>query len=575
MKGIPVSTGIATGKAIVIHQKSMQIPHRNIADADIEGEIQRFTEGIVQAKRQIAEIQKATLDKLDGDKAGIFNAHLLMLEDPEFLNLVESTIRREKLNAEYALETALDFYITALQAVEDPYLRERSVDLKDVGARLLRIMLREKSFPVFDIREKCVVVAGDLTPSETAQMDPKYIMGFITELGGPTSHTAIMAKALDIPAVVGCQNATSQIHTGDQVIIDGQTGEVWINPEPSVRNEYQNKESVWKSQKQDWLQLKNLPPVSADGRQIVLAANIGHAKDIPLALENGADGVGLFRTEFLFMDKNSLPTEEEQYQTYRKVLADMNGKPVIIRTLDIGGDKKLDYLPFSEELNPFLGYRALRLCLDRPDIFKTQLRAILRASTAGNLKVMFPMVSGMEELQKAKQIANEVQKELTLEGKPLHPAIEWGIMIEIPSAAMISDILAKEADFFSLGTNDLIQYTLAVDRTNEKVASLYEPFHPAILRLIKIVADNAHGAGKWVGMCGEMASDIRLLPVLTGLGLDELSVAPSAVLKIKKAFRSLDFQNCKAIAERALQLETAAEVRNYLENISSKELLSK
>ncbi|HBF39466.1 MAG TPA: phosphoenolpyruvate--protein phosphotransferase [Firmicutes bacterium] len=571
MKGIPVSAGIAIAKAVVINEKHIQVPQRNIVD--VQAEIRRFTQGVGQAKLQIIAIQKAALEETDHDRAAIFGAHLLMLEDPEFLKQIESKMREEKVNAEYALQMTVDSYMTAFQGIEDPYLRERSADLKDVSDRMLRILLCEEKVSGLSIHEDSIVVAHDLSPSDTAQLDRKYVMGFITELGGPTSHTAIIARTLDIPAVVGLPGVSDHIQNGDQVIIDGESGEVLLNPAPPIINEYRDKQRSFIKMKQDLLQLKDAPVESKDGRKIQLAVNIGHLNDIKLGLENGAAGIGLFRSEFLFMEQKGLPSEDLQFEAYRKALALMDGKPVIIRTLDIGGDKKLDYLPISQELNPFLGYRALRLCLDRQDIFKTQLRAILRASMAGNLKVMFPMVSGLEELRKARQIANEVQQELIAEGIDLNSNIEWGIMIEIPSAAVISDILAPEVDFFSLGTNDLIQYTLAVDRTNEKVAALYEPYHPAVLRLIKMVAQNAHQAGKWVGICGEMASDIQLLPVLIGLGLDELSVGPSAVLKVKKAIRSLDFQRAQIIAKEALQFKTAAEVKHYLtdqSNISEK-----
>jgi phosphotransferase system enzyme I (PtsI) len=556
------------GMAVVIAQNEIQIPQKNIPDVELE--LQRFANGVEQAKHQIAGIQKAAVSKFGRDKAEIFTAHLLMLEDPEFLKQVESRIRNEKVNAEYALQVALDFYLSALQALDDPYLRERTADLKDVGARVIRILMGKATFSALDIPGKCIIVAHDLTPSETAQMNREKILGFVTELGGATSHTAIMARSIGIPAIVGLQTAASQIRTGDQIIIDGETGDVLINPDPQVIGDYQKKQVSMEKARRDLLRLKEAVPITRDGRRIVLAANIGHFKDVGLLLENGADGVGLFRTEFLFMDQSTLPTEEDQFQTYKQVLEAMGGKPVIIRTLDIGGDKKLDSLPIPPELNPFLGYRALRLCLDRQDIFQTQLRAILRASPYGNLKVMFPMVSGLEELRQARQIASAVQRDLEREGIRFNSHIEWGIMIEIPSAAVISDILAPETDFFSLGTNDLIQYTLAVDRTNEKVSPLYEPFHPAVLRLIKMVIDNAHQAGKWVGMCGEMAADTRLLPVLIGLGIDELSVSPASVLKTKKGIRSLDFKKAEAIAGEALKFTTIAELKIYLENQISK-----
>jgi phosphotransferase system enzyme I (PtsI) len=564
MRGIPVSAGVAMGKAVVSVLNDLQISPMNISN--VEFEIQRFAKGVEQAKGQIKKIQEAAAIEFGRDKEQIFTAHLLMLEDPELLNTVESRIRNEKVNAEYAVQKAMDFYTSALRELDDPYLRERAADIQDVGSRVIRILMGKDTLSVLDIHEKCIIVAHDLTPSETAQIDREQIMGFATDIGGTTSHTAIMARSLGIPAIVGLQEATSRIRTGDQIIIDGETGEVFINPDQHLIGIYHCKQAALEKSRRDLLRLKEAVSVTRDGRRIEVAANIGHSGDVGLLLENGADGVGLFRTEFLFMDRDNLPTEEDQFLAYKQILAAVGGKPVVIRTLDIGGDKKLDYLPIAHELNPFLGYRALRLCLDRQDIFKTQLRAILRASPYGNLKVMFPMVSSLEELRQARQIAGEVQQELERQGIYPNKNIEWGIMIEIPSAALISDILASEADFFSLGTNDLIQYTLAVDRTNEKVSGLYEPYHPAVLRLIKIVIANAHQAGKRVGMCGEMAADTRLIPLLIGLGLDELSVSPSLVLQTKKIIRSLEIKKAETIANEALKFNTAAELKIYLEN---------
>lgn len=419
-------------------------------------------------------------------------------------------------------------------SMEDEYMRERAADIRDIGGRIIRALKGEEKSSIGDIKDKCIIVAKDLTPSDTAQLNREYVLGFITELGGKTSHSAIIARALEIPAVSGIKDATEILKTGDLIILDGVKGIIYINPDESLIDEYQNKIQREMEEKRELLIYKDRKVLTKDGKRIEVAANISSKEEVDVALKYGADGIGLFRTEFLFMNRETAPTEEEQFEVYKYVLEKMDFRPVIIRTLDVGGDKKIPYIDVGTEMNPFLGLRAIRLCFERLDLFKTQLKALLRASIYGNLKIMFPMISKVDEIKRAKEILEDVKAELKKAGQKFSDKIEIGIMIEVPSAAIISDLLAKEVDFFSIGTNDLIQYTLAVDRMNEKVSNIYEPSHPAILRLIKMVIDNAHKEGKWVGMCGEMASDISMIPLLIDYGIDELSMSAPSILKVKK-----------------------------------------
>jgi phosphotransferase system enzyme I (PtsI) len=567
LKGIPVSAGFAIGHAVVMRKSVAEIPRRLVSNP--AAEIQRLSLAIAEAKKQLGLIRHETAERMGQDQAGILDAQLLILDDPELMSLVHSRILDENENPEYALQKAGLHYQTILEQMEDPYLRERAVDIKDAVERVIRILQGLAFHSVTELSGECILVVDELTPSDTAQLNQEKIFGLITDYGGPTSHMAIMARSLGIPAVVGTKNATQSIKTGDLLIVDSVNGQIILNPDLELLNKYSYNQAQFNQNRQSSFEMRHAETVTKDGRRIQLFGNIGHPQDAVRVMENGADGIGLYRTEFLYMEQNGLPSEEKQFVAYKKVLEQTNGKPVIIRTLDIGGDKQLGCLCLPGELNPSLGYRALRICLDCPDIFKTQLRAILRASVYGDLRVMFPMVSSLEELRQAKHFMNEVFQELTKDGLSFRKDIEVGVMIEIPSAAIISDILAREVDFFSLGTNDLVQYTLAVDRTNEKVAALYNPLNPAVLRLIRLVVNNAHQAGKWVGICGEMASDNRVIPVLLGLGLDELSVNMNSIIQVKQLLRSLDFQQLQVLIQDVFSFVTGVEVEEYLNKMIS------
>lgn len=562
IKGVAASAGIAIGKALVVEKKAIIIESKKIDN--VENEKERFSKAVEAAKEQVNKIKNLTEKKLGKDKSAIFDAHLMMLEDPELIDAVKMQIENEKVNAEYSLKTTVDMFIGIFEQMDNEYMRERAADIKDIGGRILNILLGINDTSLSEIYEKCIVVAKDLTPSDTAQMDSEMVQGFVTDVGGRTSHSAIMARTLEIPAVVGTQNGTENIKNDDFIIVDGDNGLVIINPEKEVIDEYNKKINEIAKHKSELLIFKDVESKTMDGRVVELAANIGSPKDITGALKNGAEGVGLFRTEFLYMDRDSMPTEEEQFNAYREVLEGMEGRPVIIRTLDIGGDKKLSYLPIGDEMNPFLGYRAIRICLDRKDIFKTQLRALYRASVYGKLKIMFPMISGLQEILSAKEVIEEIKEELRKEGKAFSNDVQVGIMIEIPSAAVISDILAKHVDFFSIGTNDLVQYSLAVDRMNEKISHMYDPFNPAVLRLIKMVIDNGHREGKMVGMCGEMAGDPAAIPVLLGLGLDEFSMSAVSILNARKLVRELDYKKAEEIGTTVLTLSTSKEIKEYI-----------
>lgn len=562
IKGVAASSGIAMGKALVVENKAIKIESKQVNS--IEEEKERFLKAVETAKEQVTKIRDLTEKKLGKDKSAIFDAHLMMLEDPELIGAVSMQIQNERVNAEYALKATVDMFVGIFEQMDNEYMKERASDIKDVGGRITNILLGISDTSLAEIYEKCIVVAKDLTPSDTAQMDSEMVQGFVTDVGGRTSHSAIMARTLEIPAVVGTQNGTENIKNGDFIIVDGDKGIVIINPEKEVIDEYNKKVEEIAKRKNELLIFKDVESKTLDGRAVELAANIGSPKDISGALKNGAEGVGLFRTEFLYMDRDSMPTEEEQFNAYREVLEGMEGRPVIIRTLDIGGDKKLSYLPIGDEMNPFLGYRAIRICLDRKDIFKTQLRALYRASVYGKLKIMFPMISGLQEILSAKEIIEEIKKELTNEGKAFSNDVQVGIMIEIPSAAVISDILAKHVDFFSIGTNDLVQYSLAVDRMNEKISHMYDPFNPAVLRLIKMVIDNGHREGKMVGMCGEMAGDPAAIPVLLGLGLDEFSMSAVSILNARKLVRALDYKKAQELGNKVLTLSTSQEIKDYV-----------
>jgi len=562
LKAIGVSFGIAIGKALVIRDEVMEIKKSKVSDS--KGELAKFNNALKEAIVDIEKMIKGVKEKLGDAKAEIFEAHLCMLEDPEFIGAIQKKIEDEKVSAEYSVQIVSTETAAVFENMDNAYMKERAVDIRDVSKRVLNILMEIKVASIADIQDECIIVARDLTPSDTAQIDKAKVLAFVTEIGGRTAHTSIIARSLELPAVVGAGKGIREIKDGDLIIVDGEEGLVIINPDEKTLNEYKLKRKEFIEAKHQLLKYSTMSSTTTDGKTVEIAANIGSSADLEAVLKNGAEAIGLFRTEFLYMSKDALPTEEEQYAEYKSVLEKMNGKPVIIRTLDIGGDKKLDYLPMDEEMNPFLGYRAIRLCLDRTDIFKTQLRALVRSSAFGKLKIMFPMICNIQELRAAKKLLEQCTKELKSEGVTFDENIEVGIMIEIPSAAIISDVLAKEVDFFSIGTNDLIQYTLAVDRMNEKISYLYDFYHPAVLRLIKIVIDNGHKAGITVNMCGEMAGDANLIPVLLGFGLDEFSMSAASILRARKTITSSSFEECQKLSGPVLTFGDADEIKDYI-----------
>jgi phosphotransferase system enzyme I (PtsI) len=567
MEGIAASPGIAIGKTLIKKDKNVEIDRQNISEEQIEREIEKLHAALEQAKQAIQELKVNTADKLGEDKAEIFEAHLMILEDPEVVPAFEDKIKNEKINAAAAVKDVIDKYVAMFSAMEDDYLRERGADIRDVGMRVIKILLDVQE--ISDrMEEEVVVVARDLTPSDTAQLDTEKVLAFITQEGSRTSHTAIMARSLGIPAVVGVgEELFNKAQDNSKVIVDGNSGEIYFSPDQNRLDTYQDKLKEYEREQKKLELYRDKKAQTKDGQAVELVGNMGNLNDIKPILDKGGEGVGLFRTEFLYMDRSELPTEEEQFEVYKEVAQKFQEKPVVIRTLDIGGDKDLPYLDFPEEMNPFLGYRAIRFCLERDDIFKPQLKAILRASQYGNLKIMFPMISSLEELLEAKNKIKEIKKELTAEGIDYNKDIEIGIMIEIPAAVMIADQLAEEVDFFSIGTNDLIQYTVAVDRTNEKIADRHTPYHPAVLRLIKKTIECGHAEDIWVGMCGEAAGDELLLPFLLGAELDEFSMSAVSILKIKKLMSKWEKSEAKEVTKKVLSLKTANEVKNYLKEI--------
>lgn len=531
-KGIAASKGYAIGKVFLQVNEEIVITDEKISD--IEGEKAKLQKALDDSRAQLEKIKEKALTEMGEEKAQVFEAHITLLDDPEFTGAMQMEIESNSTNSMKAVQSVTDMFVSIFDAMEDAYMRERAADIKDVSKRIIS-NLAGKGGDAFAITEEnTIVVAHDLTPSDTAQLDRSKVVGFITDIGGRTSHAAIMARTLEIPAVLGLGDITTSVKTGDKVIVDGITGDVIINPSEEVIAEYTEKKEKFQAEQEELKKLIDVKTTTKSGRRIEVCGNIGKPEDVLGVIANGGDGVGLFRTEFLYMDRESAPTEEEQFESYKFVLEKMEGKQVVIRTLDIGGDKTLPYLPLPQEMNPFLGYRAIRLCLDKKEIFKVQLRALLRASVFGKLCVMFPMISGIQEFRQAKEVVEECKAELRTEGKEYSDNIQWGIMVEIPAAAVMADELAKEVDFFSIGTNDLIQYTLAADRMSEKVSYLYNPMHPAVLRLIKMTIDGAHSQGKWVGMCGEMAGDETAIPTLVEYGLDEFSMSATSILPAKK-----------------------------------------
>ncbi|TYP56790.1 phosphoenolpyruvate--protein phosphotransferase [Thermosediminibacter litoriperuensis] len=567
-QGIAASPGIEIGKAFVLKENEIVIETANITEDKIPVEIERFEGAMTKSREQLVKVKEKAEKELGPDKAQIFDAHIMVLDDPIFVEEIREKIRSERITAANAVHQVVEKYVGMFENMEDEYLKERAADIKDVGDRILKNILGVPIQSLADLSEDVIVIAKDLTPSNTAQMDKEKVKAFATDMGGRTSHTAIMARSLEIPAVVGLGFLSKEVNDGDTVIVDGNKGVVYVNPDEETLRRYHTLRFDYIRYREELKKLRDLPAETRDGaKKVELSANIGTPKDVKGALENGAEGIGLYRTEFLYMDRENLPDEEEQFQAYKQVVEAMNPRPVIIRTLDIGGDKRLPCLDMPEELNPFLGWRAIRMCLDTPQILKVQLKAILRASHYGNVKIMYPMISSLAEIRKANAILEEAKNELRQQGIPFDENLEVGIMVEIPSVAVTADILAREVDFFSIGTNDLIQYTLAVDRMNEKIAHLYEPFHPAVLRLIKNVIDASHRAGKWTGMCGEMAGDPLAAPILLGMGLDEFSMSATSISQVKKVIRSLTYEQAKQIAAKALEMESPEEIKKMLHEV--------
>jgi phosphoenolpyruvate-protein phosphotransferase (PTS system enzyme I) len=564
LNGIAASNGIAIAKAYKLVEPDLTFENKTIEDTDLE--VDRFRAAIGKSKVELEAIRDKANVELGADKAAIFEAHLLVLSDPELNGPIEDKIKSEKVNAEAALKETADMFVMMFEQMDNEYMKERAADIRDVTKRVLAHLLGVHLVNPSMIAEEVIIVAEDLTPSDTAQLNRQFVLGFTTDIGGRTSHSAIMARSMEIPAVVGTKTATKDITNGDLVIVDGLKGEVHINPTPELVEEYRKIHQEFEVQKAEWAKLVNEKTVSTDNHHVELAANIGTPNDLKGVIENGGEGVGLYRTEFLYMGRDQLPTEQEQFEAYKAVLEGMSGKPVVVRTLDIGGDKELPYLHLPKELNPFLGFRAIRLCLEEQEIFRTQLRALLRASTYGDLKIMFPMIATLDEFRAAKAMLEEEKEKLTLAGQSVADHIELGIMVEIPSTAVLADQFAKEVDFFSIGTNDLIQYTMAADRMNERVAYLYQPYSPSILRLVKMVIDAAHAEGKWAGMCGEMAGDETAIPLLLGLGLDEFSMSATSILKARAQIKNLSKADMESLAAQVLNMQTTDQVIEAVKN---------
>ena len=570
LQGIAASDGIAIAKVYTLTEPDLSFTKISVEDTD--NEISRLEKALEVSTKEIELIKETALKNLGEEEAQVFEAHLMVLSDPELVGQVKDAITSQKVNAEHALKEVSDMFISIFAGMEDnPYMQERAADIRDVSKRILANLLGVKIPSPATIKDEVVVVAGDLTPSDTAQLNRQYVKAFVTDIGGRTSHSAIMARSLEIPAIVGTKEITSLAKDGDLIIIDGLSGDVFLNPSEEVVSEYRAKAEAFAAQQAEWEKLKDADTFTKDGHQVELAANIGTPKDLEGVIHNGAEGVGLYRTEFLYMDSHDMPTEEDQFEAYKAVLEGMNGKPVVVRTMDIGGDKELPYLPLPHEMNPFLGYRAIRISLNEPEMFRTQLRALLRASVYGKLRIMFPMIATLNDFRGAKALLLEEKAKLVAEGVAVSDDIQVGIMIEIPAAAVLAHQFAKEVDFFSIGTNDLIQYTMAADRMNERVSYLYQPYNPSILTLIKHVIDSAHKEGKWAGMCGEMAGDQTAVPLLVGLGLDEFSMSASSVLKTRSLISKLTLEDMKALADKAInECATVQEVEALVEEAVSK-----
>ncbi len=558
LTGIAASDGIAIAKAFLVEEPDLSFEISKSDDSQLEKE--RLATAIADSKVEIEKIKVVASQSLSEEEAQVFDAHLMVLEDPELRQAYEQKIDDEGLNAQSAVRQAADFYIDIFKGMEDnPYMQERAADIKDVTDRLVAHLLGVKIPDLSTIDEEVVVVASDLTPSDTAQLNRTFVKGFATDIGGRTSHSAIMSRSLEIAAVVGAGTASKDINDGDLVVVDGLNGEVIVNPDEQTIAEYEKALLAFQARKAEWDKLKDAETLTKDGKKFELAANIGTPKDLDGVHANGAEAIGLYRTEFLYMDSDEMPTEEEQFESYKVVLESMKGHPVVVRTMDIGGDKHLPYLALPEEMNPFLGYRAIRIGLNQPELLRVQLRALLRASVYGTLRIMFPMISNLPEFRAAKAIYDEEKAKLEAEGVEVAQDIQVGIMIEIPAAAVLADQFAKEVDFFSIGTNDLIQYTMAADRMNEHVSYLYQPFNPSVLRLIKNVIDASHKEGKWTGMCGEVAGEPMAAPLLVGMGLDEFSMSASSVLKIRSLISKLDANEMTELANKVVSEATSSD----------------
>ena len=561
LKGIAASSGITIAKAYKLETPQITIEKK---DSNPQEEIEKFKNALAASRKDIETIKERATGKLSDEELEIFDAHLMVVDDPAMSDEVISMIENEKVNAEYALDVVSNNYISMFESLDDEYMRERAADIKDVTTRIKYHILGVDVADLSLIDLEVIVVAHDLTPSDTAQLDKKFTKGFATEIGGRTSHSAIMARSLEIPAVVGIASVMSEVKHGDLLILDALKGQLIVNPDEKTIEQYQEKAEKYQKEVAALKVLKDKETITTDGHKVEIVGNIGTPDDVAGVIDNGGEGVGLYRTEFLYMNSTELPTEEQQFEAYKKVLVAMNGKPVVVRTLDIGGDKKLPYLPIDPEMNPFLGYRAIRLCLDRKDIFRTQLRALLRASDYGKLRIMFPMIATIDEFVSAKALLEEEKEKLVKEGVEVGQDLQVGMMVEIPAAAVLADEFAKYADFFSIGTNDLIQYSMAADRMSEKVSYLYQPLNPSILRLIKLTIDGAHSQGKWCGMCGEMAGEPDAMAVLMGLGLDEFSMSATSILKARSIANSISYQEMQQLAAKAVKCQRAQEVLDLI-----------
>ncbi|HDG1628941.1 TPA: phosphoenolpyruvate-protein phosphotransferase PtsI [Vibrio cholerae] len=560
ISGILASPGIAIGKALLLQEDEIVLNTNTISDDQVEAEVERFYTARDKSSAQLEVIKQKALETFGEEKEAIFEGHIMLLEDEELEEEILALIKKEKMSADNAIHTVIEEQATALESLDDEYLKERATDIHDIGTRFVKNALGMHIVSLSEIDQEVVLVAYDLTPSETAQINLNYVLGFACDIGGRTSHTSIMARSLELPAIVGTNDITKKVKNGDTLILDAMNNKIIVNPTQAQIEEAKAVKAAFLAEKEELAKLKDLPAETLDGHRVEVCGNIGTVKDCDGIIRNGGEGVGLYRTEFLFMDRDALPTEEEQYQAYKEVAEAMNGQAVIIRTMDIGGDKDLPYMDLPKEMNPFLGWRAVRISLDRREILRDQLRGILRASAHGKLRVMFPMIISVEEIRELKNAIEEYKAELRTEGHAFDENIEIGVMVETPAAAAIAHHLAKEVSFFSIGTNDLTQYTLAVDRGNEMISHLYNPLSPAVLTVIKQVIDASHAEGKWTGMCGELAGDERATLLLLGMGLDEFSMSGISIPKVKKVIRNANYAEIKAMAEEALALPTAAEI---------------